>query len=292
MRYLEFPNNVQIETISSCNARCGFCPYPETSRSQPQGVMDDELFASIVDQLSRESVHLIQPFLNNDPLTDRKIVPRLAAIIRANPRARVMVTTNGLLLRDPVIDGLVGLDLDTIHVSSNGLTADVYRRTMRIDGYAVLRNVNRLWDEIRRRGARTKLVVTSILMAANEREVRHMREYWHARGVAFYLNPLNDRAGNLPTEQFVQLLPFNRDAKRTQMYSADMSGCPSLYSFMGIHWNGDVIRCFSDLRRVAEDLVIDGNLAHQRSPGRPHSRTRRRSACATRPPHAAIERWS
>jgi hypothetical protein len=46
------------------------------------------------------------------------------------------------------------------------------------------------------------------------------------------------------------MLPFNRDARRTQMYRADMSGCPSLYSCMGLHWNGDVIRCCNDWRRA------------------------------------------
>ena len=28
----------------------------------------------------------------------------------------------------------------------------------------------------------------------------------------------------------------------------NMSGCPSLYSFMGILWNGDVVRCCNDWR--------------------------------------------
>jgi len=259
MQALPFPNNIQIETTSRCNAKCGFCPYPETSLTQPQGAMDQGLFESIVDEISRYDVSLIQPFLNNDPLMDRNILPRLRMLIQRNPSARVMVTTNGFLLREALARELAAIGLDTIHISSNGLTADVYRETMGIDGYTVLRNVNTLWDEIRRIGSPTKLVVTAVLMKANKHEVEHMRRYWLARGVKFYLNPLNNRAGNLEESQFVQLLPFSEVANREQLMHLHMSGCPSLYSFMGILWNGDVVRCCNDWRRAR----VMGNARNQ-----------------------------
>ena len=197
MQALEFPASVQIETTSWCNASCNFCPYPETSKTEPQGVMDEDLFQSIVEQVSHYPVQMIQPFLNNDPLMDKRIVPRLEAIIRKNPRALIRLTTNGALLKPEMARALAAMPLETIHISSNGLTEETYRQTMGIDGYRVLRNVNYLWDELRRRGSKTRLVVTAILLAANRDEVRHMHDYWRARGVTFYLNPLNNRAGTL-----------------------------------------------------------------------------------------------
>src|SRR5215471_14033251 len=127
MRVLDFPNNIQIETISYCNASCGFCPYPETSRSEPQGSMDDALFESIVDQISHHPVQLIQPFLNNDPLTDPKILERTELIIRKNPKSRVAITSNGLRLRPDLARELARLPLDIIHISSHALTAGVYK---------------------------------------------------------------------------------------------------------------------------------------------------------------------
>jgi MoaA/NifB/PqqE/SkfB family radical SAM enzyme len=250
MRVLEFPNNIQIETTSRCNAHCTFCPYPETSKTQPAGVMADDLFDSIIDQISRYPVQLIQPFLNNDPLMDPQIVPRLERIIRKNPLAHVRVTTNGSTLTEPIARALAAMPLETIHISSNGLTAATYRETMGLDGYTVLRNVNYLWDELRRRGSATRLVVTAILMRANQHEVQQMRDYWRSRGVEFYLNPLNHRAGNLSQETFRSLLPLSTEAQMQQLLNIDMSGCPALYSYMGILWNGDLITCCMDWRRA------------------------------------------
>jgi MoaA/NifB/PqqE/SkfB family radical SAM enzyme len=249
MKQLDFPNNIQIETTSRCNAKCEFCPYPATSLTQPQGAMDDDLFESIVEQISYHPVHLIQPFLNNDPLMDRRILQRLELIVRKNPKARVMVTTNGFLLRDEIARGLVELNLDTIHISSNGLTPEVYRETMGIDAFTVIRNVNNLWDRIRKANSATKLVVTAILLKANKHEITHMRDYWTSRGVTFYLNPLNNRAGNISEQTFYQLLPFSKKANDSQLFSYNMSGCPALYSYMGILWNGDLITCCMDWRR-------------------------------------------
>ena len=249
MKKLDFPNSIQLETTSRCNAKCKFCPYPETSLTEPQGSMDEDLFCSIVDEISRYPVHLIQPFLNNDPLMDRRFLPRLELIVRKNPKALVRVTTNGTLLSDEIARGLVALNLETIHISSNGLTPQVYRETMGIDAFTVIRNVNNLWDHLRRVNSPTKLVVTAILLKANKHEITHMRDYWTSRGISFYLNPLNDRAGNVSEQTFYQLLPFSQKANESQLFSTKMSGCPALYSYMGILWNGDLITCCMDWRR-------------------------------------------
>jgi MoaA/NifB/PqqE/SkfB family radical SAM enzyme len=250
MQPLDFPNNIQIETTSRCNAHCSFCPYPATSKEQPQGNMDDDLFESVIEQISHHPIDLLQPFLNNDPLMDGKIVSRLELMIRMNPGVRVSVTTNGLLLKPEIARALAAMPLHTIHISSNGLTAATYRETMGIDGYAVLKNVNDLWNEMRRRGSKTRLVVTAILMRANREEVFHLRDYWRSRGVTVYLNPLNDRAGNIAEDRFLGMLPLSDEANRAHLHRYSMSGCPAPFSFMAVLWNGDLVTCCMDWRRA------------------------------------------
>ena len=181
------------------------------------GVMDDGLFRSIVEQIAQEPVHLVQPFLNNDPLMDRQIIPRLRLLLAGCPHAKIRLTSNGALLSDEIIAGLSELPLETIHISSNGLTPKVYAETMHIDAYKVLRNVNRLWAALQRRGSKTRLVVTAVLLRANRRRGHSSGALiGRARGVEFYLNPLNDRAGNLRQERFETQLPFNGEANHTQ----------------------------------------------------------------------------
>lgn len=259
MRPLDFPNNVQIQTTAFCNASCSFCPYPETSRTLPMGTMAEDLFRSIVDQLAGRHILLLQPFLMNEPLMDKQIVPRLAYMKAKVPGARLNITTNGVLLRPALVKELVRLDLDSIHVSSNGLTSETYRATMGIDGAEVLANVNNLADQLRAAGARTRLIVTALLLKRNREEVFLARDYWRERGVEFFLNPLNDRAGNIDGEEFEDMLPFDDHVNRAQLLRYDMSGCPSLYAFLGILYNGDLVTCCMDWRR---SLVLGNAREH------------------------------
>ena len=48
----------------------------------------------------------------------------------------------------------------------------------------------------------------------------------------------------------MELLPFGAEASRSQLIHYNMSGCPSLYGFMGILWNGDLITCCMDWTRA------------------------------------------
>lgn len=246
---LDFPNNIQIQTTAFCNASCSFCPYPETSRELPMGTMDEDLFRTVVDEISRYDIALLQPFLMNDPLMDKNIVARLAYMREKVPGSRINITTNGALLRPRLARELAALDLDTIHVSSNGLTPATYDETMGIDGLEVIKNVNQLHDELRRADARTELIVTALFLKATKQEVFVAREYWRSRGITFYMNPLNDRAGNLDEAGFAGMLPFEEEINRSQTISYDMSGCGALYSFMGVLYNGDLVTCCMDWRR-------------------------------------------
>src|SRR5690242_11153017 len=74
-----FPLNIQIETSSRCNAKCGFCPYPVVSKESPQGVMPDATWQRLIDEILEHHVWWIHFYYLNEPLLDR----RLPEIVRS-----------------------------------------------------------------------------------------------------------------------------------------------------------------------------------------------------------------
>ena len=105
---------------------------------------------------------------------------------------------------------------------------------MGIDGYTVLRNVNYLWDEMRRRGSQHEAGGDGDPDARQQGRSRAHARYWRSRGVTFYLNPLNDRAGNIWTRRRSRsCCRSERMRNREPAQTLNMSGCPALYSLHG-----------------------------------------------------------
>jgi len=126
----KFPRNIQIQTQTGCNADCVFCPYGATADSQAKGKMDWGLFRKIVDESAHYRVRRISPYLMNEPFVDREIFERSRYINEANPRPKVIITTNGSLLTPPVVDQLLGLSegLHEMPSPSKGSTQKPTRR--------------------------------------------------------------------------------------------------------------------------------------------------------------------
>lgn len=96
---LPHPLLVSIETINRCNSDCAFCISNRNLEKRPFKIMSDELFVSIIDQLSDWGYegHL---YLcgNNEPFLDTKIIERVKYAREKLPNSFIFISTNGLLL--------------------------------------------------------------------------------------------------------------------------------------------------------------------------------------------------
>ncbi|MFQ6112750.1 MAG: radical SAM protein, partial [bacterium] len=96
----KFPQIIQVQTQYGCNARCVFCPMGR-EENQITGKMDDATFERIVDEAIANNVKVLSPYLQNDPLVDRRIHERVAVIrerrgMKPWPKAKI-ITNGGLL---------------------------------------------------------------------------------------------------------------------------------------------------------------------------------------------------
>ena len=244
-----FPRNIQIQTQTGCNADCIFCPYGATADGQPKGKMDWSLFRRIVDESARYRVRRISPYLMNEPFVDREIFERIRYINQANPRAKVIITTNGSLLTPPVVDQLLNLGdgLHEIYVSFQGIDPKAYEETMRggLKFDRTLANVDHLIEEMRRRKTiRPALWIT--MVDTTVIDARKAVTYWRGRGVNSKYTMLENRGGNIKdAESF----------SHSQVMSY-FSTCTRLFKQAYIKFDGDVVLCCTDY----ETRVVLGNV--------------------------------
>jgi len=241
-RVPNFPRNLQIQTGTGCNADCVFCPYGSTYDTQPKGKMEDWLFRKIVDESARYRVRRISPYLMNEPFADKHLFERIAYINRANPGARVVITSNGSLLTPPVVDKLLALG-DGVHelaLSVQGIDKASYELTMRggMEFERTLANVDHLIRTMReRRLTRPRLWIT--MVDTDLIDARKAVAYWQERGVSSRYTRLENRGGNIGDAN-----SFSR--------SHDMqyfTSCTRLFKQMYIMFNGDVVLCCTDYSR-------------------------------------------
>jgi radical SAM protein with 4Fe4S-binding SPASM domain len=117
------PISVAIEPTTSCNLRCPECPSGLRSFTRPTGMLDKDLFASIIDQLSPTLSYLTfyfqgEPFLHRDFLSMVKYASQTGIY--------TATSTNGHFLTDEVARSTVESSLDRLIISIDGTSQNTY----------------------------------------------------------------------------------------------------------------------------------------------------------------------
>ncbi len=243
-----FPRMVQIQTRTGCNAACLFCPHPDAYPKLPKGEMTDALFEKIVDEIAlHNATKRISPYLMNEPFLDKSILDRARHIRERVPRARIVLTTNGSLLTEAVVDNLVQDNpLRALYISMQGIEKAAYEASMR--GAMVfektMENVERLIEKRDRHAPDLKIVVTMI--KTNRIDADKAVAHWRSRGIESKYTKLENRGGNNAAFE-----ALNTGDKRV------FRDCVRLLKNAYILFNGDMVLCCTDYYKT----MVLGNVA-------------------------------
>lgn len=189
-----FPTHLQVQTTAACGAACSICPHPVESPNWSNGLMSEALFDRIVDQLAARDVQYISPYLMADPLSDKSIFDRIAKLRRALPEAHIEVSTTGKYLAPRLADRLLETSLSELRISSHGITADEYARTMPgVDFDKAMLNIRRFIERWKERRPYPLSVVSLWGLWSAEREAQ-IEAYWEGLGVELSKWRVNSRA--------------------------------------------------------------------------------------------------
>lgn len=145
-RYMDYPQEVAIETQAVCNAACSFCPYPGIERKGQK--MPDSMVEKIIrdlEDIPKDLPFTISPFKVNDPLLDVRIFDIMGEINSRLPSASLRFFTNGSPLTEKNVDRLARvLNLAHLWVSLNTHDEDEYEKIMQLPLARTLENLDML----------------------------------------------------------------------------------------------------------------------------------------------------
>lgn len=141
------PLNIQIQTTSACNGKCAFCPYVGSWHHKNPGHMDDETFEKIVQGLKKFKILKLCPYLENEPLLDKKIFHRLDYMVKELKPMWVEFSSNLSILTDEMLLQIENLFPKIKHVfwiSFHGVNKETYQEIMGLDYDRTMENIRKL----------------------------------------------------------------------------------------------------------------------------------------------------
>ncbi len=144
---MNYPDLIQIETTTACNAHCSFCPHSDLVEAGRKGRMSDELLEKIYTELALWPIkpRSICPFLTNEPFADSRIFDICKRLRGIATTVDLTFFTNASLLDGDRAEKLLSLGGKlTIFCSLHHINASDYKRDLGLDFERTLANIRNL----------------------------------------------------------------------------------------------------------------------------------------------------
>ena len=200
----DFPSQIIVDLTEICNLGCIHCPHPAFKQSEYYSgkSLRPELNRKLVDEVrdvSAGSTQFIR-YTSEGPLIHPQAIPMMR-YAKEHSGVTVTLTTNGTLLDERRIAGLVEAGIDVIDISIDAFHDETYSQIrLRGDLRVTRANVLALIRRVAGENSRTKVVVSYVEQDLNRGETEAFEKFWKSEGVEYVvIRRLHSAAGAVPS---------------------------------------------------------------------------------------------
>ena len=243
------PYEWEIDTTNICQLKCPLCHTGLGTVNRQKGVMHFDLFKKTIDQIKDYSIWLSlyswgEPFLNKE-------IDKYVAYAHQANLATIISSNLNKPLTPEMAESLIRSGLDTLIISLDGVTQDVYE-VYRVAGHLdrVLDNIKLLVQKKHELRSKTPYLEWQyIVMRQNEHQIpeaRRMAKELGVDGVIF--KKVDFPHGEADPEVAERWLPvaadgFHRDHPFDKPYEEDGTRCWRLWRSAVVNWDGGYAPC-------------------------------------------------
>lgn len=241
------PMICSIEPTDICNLKCPLCPSGNGTLKRAKGYLALDTFKKAIDEIYKKTFMLIlwnqgEPFLNKDFNKMVKYASSKGLYTYCSSNLNIM----------PDADEIVKSGLDTLIVSLDGASQDVYNK-YRVNGdlNKVLENVKKITDAKKRLKSITPIIKWQfIVMKHNEHQLSEIKQLAKKVGV----DSLELKTVQIYSKDDINtFLPTNPKYRRYKVKGNDFelkfgikNRCRRLWGQPVINWSGEVSICCFD----------------------------------------------
>ncbi|MCX6290758.1 MAG: SPASM domain-containing protein [Bacteroidetes bacterium] len=244
------PVALSIEPTTSCNLRCPECPSGLRSFSRPTGMLDENFFREIIDQVSDHVLYLTFYF-QGEPFLNPAFTNMLA--YASSKKIFTATSTNAHYLDDATARKVVESGLDKLIISIDGTSQETYEQ-YRIGGSIekVLEGSKRVVEWKRKLKSKTPhLIFQFLVLKHNEHETGKVKRIADAIGVD---DVVFKTAQVYDYENGNQLVPSNEKYSRYRknkdgtwkIKNKLLNHCWKMWHSCVITWDGKIVPCCFD----------------------------------------------
>jgi radical SAM protein with 4Fe4S-binding SPASM domain len=242
------PMGLSIEPTTSCNLRCSECPSGMRSFTRPTGMLVQENFEKMVDQVKRKLIWLTfyfqgEPYLNKDFLKMVKYAHQKGLY--------TMTSTNAHYFTDEIAKETVESGLSRIIISMDGITQETYEQYRKGGTLEKVKDgISKLVEWKKKLNSSTPhIVLQFIVFGHNEHEVEDVKKLGMEMGV----DEVKLKSAQIYDFSNAHLIAsdekYSRYKKQGDSYSIKaslMNHCWRMWSSAVVTWDGKVIPCCFD----------------------------------------------
>lgn len=169
------PFSVSIEPVANCNLSCPQCPTGLKMVRRNTMIIKEDRYRRIVDEVAPTAIYLMLYF-QGEPLMHNEFGSLVG--YAKKKKLYTVTSTNGQLLDERQVEGLVASGLNELIVSVDGTTDEVYRK-YRQGGHLskVLRGIELLVEQKEKTGSSTpKIEIQFIVFSHNQHQVDDIKK--------------------------------------------------------------------------------------------------------------------
>lgn len=242
---------IQIETTTTCNQRCYFCPV--SVKNRPKQSMSLDMLQMILDDLNPYSQQIEKIYTNgfNEPTFDKTIVEKMQML--HNNHYKVQLNTNASGLTVDLLHKLLDTGLREFCINLSSIDESYYKATRKSnDLINILKNIYYLL-KIEDLGITTQILILGNLDEQHAKDIQSIRYKFSYSKIQIIVCPAVDFAG-LPNYTKLQI-------KRYEL----LNGCFAKRHLEWLHFtpSGQAILCCQDYNENYSIGNINQNSIHQ-----------------------------
>ena len=237
------PSTVHIEPTNACNQSCIMCLHPDMKR--PARTIDEQTAIRAIEECGRIGVYAVHFFYFGEPFLNERTIDYMAMAKRRGIPV-VSTTSNFAAVRPRDIQKLVDDQIDSVHISFEGLSRERYHHIRGKDHHkVVVENLASLQRYKEQRGS-TKpwIALTYVRTTERDDEIERFRNSWRSRVDDIHISPQFYYFGRSKIAKEEARINSEGIMRRAEEFRVP---CRQLWLRLALLSNGDLVPCSQNM---------------------------------------------